>query len=151
FDPAFERRIRTHVLFEMPGDVEREQIWRVQMHPARTPLAADVDFRALATRYEVSGGDIRNAVLEAAVAAAAEPGPDSAKRIHQTHLETAMDDVIAAGRVMQQSLFADKERSATDTNALALVAPSRLLTYALTLAGVALLVAMMALTVALLR
>ena len=48
FDPAFERRIRTHVLFEMPGVVEREQIWRVQMHPTRTPLAADVDFQALA-------------------------------------------------------------------------------------------------------
>ena len=39
FDPAFERRIRTHVLFEIPGSEEREQIWRVQMHPSRTPLA----------------------------------------------------------------------------------------------------------------
>ena len=48
FDPAFERRIRTHVLFEMPGVDEREQIWRVQMHPTLTPLADDVDFRALA-------------------------------------------------------------------------------------------------------
>src|SRR5678815_774722 len=65
FDPAFERRIRTHVLFEMPGEAERAQIWRVQLHPARTPLAADVDFQALARRYEVSGGDIRNAVLKA--------------------------------------------------------------------------------------
>src|SRR5690348_17309287 len=44
FDPAFERRIRTHVLFEMPGRAEREQIWRVQLHPTRTPLALDVDF-----------------------------------------------------------------------------------------------------------
>jgi hypothetical protein len=26
FDPAFERRIRTHVLFEMPGEAERAQI-----------------------------------------------------------------------------------------------------------------------------
>src|SRR5690606_23679686 len=43
FDPAFERRIRTHVLFEMPGVDEREQIWRVQMHPRLTPLAQDVD------------------------------------------------------------------------------------------------------------
>ena len=59
FDPAFERRIRTHVLFEMPGPVEREQIWRVQMHPSRTPLADDVDFRSLAEGYAVSGGDIR--------------------------------------------------------------------------------------------
>jgi hypothetical protein len=52
---------------------------------------------------------------------------------------------------MQQSLFADKGRSTTDTNPLALVAHSRLLSYALTLAGIALLVAMMALTVALFR
>ena len=66
FDPAFERRIRAHVLFELPGVTEREAIWRVQMHPSLTPLAPDVDFRALAERYEVSGGDIRNAVLKAA-------------------------------------------------------------------------------------
>src|SRR5262245_65056070 len=39
FDPAFERRIRTHILFEMPGLEEREQIWRVQIHPSQTPLA----------------------------------------------------------------------------------------------------------------
>src|SRR6186713_2646368 len=63
FDPAFERRIRTHVLFEMPGAKEREQIWRVQMHPRLTPLADDVDFGALAQTYQVAGGDIRNAVL----------------------------------------------------------------------------------------
>ena len=106
FDPAFERRIRTHVLFEMPGEAERAQIWRVQLHPTRTPLATDVDFHALARKYEVSGGDIRNAVLKAALAAAAEPGPDSAKRIHQHHFVAAMEDVIAARRVMRQSLFA---------------------------------------------
>src|SRR5678815_2109338 len=39
FDPAFERRIRTHVLFEMPGATERARIWQVQLHPLRTPLA----------------------------------------------------------------------------------------------------------------
>ena len=27
---------------------ERQAIWRVQMHPSLTPLAPDVDFRALA-------------------------------------------------------------------------------------------------------
>lgn len=104
FDPAFERRIRTHVLFEMPGLDEREQIWRVQMHPARTPLASDVNFRALAERYEASGGDIHNAVLKAALAAASEPGPDAAKKIHQRHLEEGMRDVMAGRHVMRQSL-----------------------------------------------
>jgi SpoVK/Ycf46/Vps4 family AAA+-type ATPase len=152
FDPAFERRIRTHVLFEMPGPVEREKIWRVQMHPSRTPLAHDVDFRSLAERYPVSGGDIRNAVLKAALAAAAEPGPDSAKRIHQRHLEAGITDVVAAGRVMRQSLFAGEERAASHRNLLAeAVAASRLLTYAVGFAGAALVVAVIALAVALLK
>jgi SpoVK/Ycf46/Vps4 family AAA+-type ATPase len=105
FDPAFERRIRTHVLFEMPGVLEREQIWRVQMHPTLTPLALDVDFRRLAEQYEASGGDIRNAVLKAAMAAASEPGRDSAKTIRQEHLEAAVREVIASRAVMRQSLF----------------------------------------------
>jgi SpoVK/Ycf46/Vps4 family AAA+-type ATPase len=153
FDPAFERRIRTHVLFEMPEDAEREQIWRVQMHPTRTPLAADVDFQDLAQRYEVSGGDIRNAVLKAALAAAAEPGPDAAKRIHQRHLEASIEDVIAGKRVMRQSLFAGEARALVDTNFVegAAAHASHLLTYALAGACVALIVAAIALTVALLR
>ena len=105
FDPAFERRIRTHVLFEMPGVDEREQIWRVQMHPTLTPLADDVDFRKLAETYEVSGGDIRNAVLKAALAAASAPQPDTLKLIHHHHLDEGIRDVIAGRKVMKQSLF----------------------------------------------
>ena len=106
FDPAFERRIRTHVLFEMPGAQERERIWQLQLH-ARTPIAEDVDFRALAERYEASGGDIRNAVLKAAMGAAAEPGADGLKVIHQRHFEEGIREVLAAKRVMKQSLMED--------------------------------------------
>jgi SpoVK/Ycf46/Vps4 family AAA+-type ATPase len=108
FDPAFERRIRTHVRFEMPGPEERERIWRVPIHPHKTPLADDVDFRVLAERYPLSGGEIKNAVLKAASAAASEPGHDRGKRIHQQHLERAVAEVIEAKSVMQQSLFADR-------------------------------------------
>jgi SpoVK/Ycf46/Vps4 family AAA+-type ATPase len=104
FDPAFERRIRTHVLFHMPGVDEREQIWRVQLHPTRTPLAPDVNFRTLAERYDASGGDIHNAVLKAAMMAASEPGPDAAKMIHQRHFDDGIRDVIAGRGVMRQSL-----------------------------------------------
>ena len=113
FDPAFERRLRTHVLFEMPGPDEREQIWRVQMHPTLTPVADDVDFRALAERYEVTGGDIRNAVLKAAMAAAGEPGRDASKAIHQRHLEAGIQDVLSAKKVMKQSLFLTGAESAS--------------------------------------
>jgi AAA+ superfamily predicted ATPase len=151
FDPAFERRIRTHVLFEMPGTAEREQIWRVQLHPTRTPLAPDVDFRALAARYEVSGGDIRNAVLKAALTAAARPGPDSAKRIHQHDLVAGVESVIAGKQVMRQSVFADSAMDAAAQGSLAEATAqhvSRLLAYAVGLAGLAVIVAVIALVVA---
>ncbi len=107
FDPAFERRIRTHVLFEMPGPEERERIWRVQLHDRKTPLAEDVDFRALAERYPASGGDIKNAVLKAAQMAAGEPVPDDAKRLRQEHFEEGMREVLTARSVMGQSLFGE--------------------------------------------
>src|SRR5918995_1262210 len=106
-DPAFERRIRTHILFEMPDVEERERIWRVQLHARKTPLAGDVDFRALAEAYPRSGGDIKNAVLKAAQIATVEPGPDSEKRIHQRHFIQGMAEVMAAENVMSQSLFDD--------------------------------------------
>jgi SpoVK/Ycf46/Vps4 family AAA+-type ATPase len=106
-DPAFERRIRTHILFEMPDGEERERIWAVQLHARKTPLAKDVDFRALAEAYPRSGGDIKNAVLKAAQIATVEPGPDSEKRIHQKHFIQGMAEVMAAENVMSQSLFDD--------------------------------------------
>jgi SpoVK/Ycf46/Vps4 family AAA+-type ATPase len=140
FDPAFERRIRTHVLFEMPGPIEREQIWRVQIHPALTPLADDVDFRALAEAYAVSGGDIRNAVLKAALAAASEPGADTQKRIHQRHLVDGIEEVVAGKRVMQQSLVGPGDagdRSPVE-QALATLAGRTTLVSALSLAALVL-------------
>src|SRR4030095_6431292 len=104
FDPLFVRRIRTHVLFDLRGVEERAQIWQLQIHPKKTPLAPDVDFRRLAERHAVSGGDIKNAVIKAAAAAAAEPGPDPGKKIGQRHFESALEEVLAAKAVMQQSL-----------------------------------------------
>jgi SpoVK/Ycf46/Vps4 family AAA+-type ATPase len=111
FDRAFERRLRSHVLFEMPGVEERARIWRLQIHPSKTPLAPDVDFGDLAQRHVMSGGDIKNAVIKAAAAAAAEPGPDQDKVIAQRHFDRAAQDVLTAKTVMQQSLFADADVS----------------------------------------
>jgi SpoVK/Ycf46/Vps4 family AAA+-type ATPase len=144
----------------MPGEAEREKIWHVQVHPTKTPLAPDVDFAALARRFAVSGGDIKNAVLKAAAAAAAEPGPDATKRIHQEHLVAAMEEVVAAKGVMQQSLFADGTSggavaTADDRIVQALEASeARWRSTAVAAAGLgafALLASLVALTVALLR
>jgi hypothetical protein len=105
FDPAFERRIRTHILFEMPDAPARERIWKVQLHDRKTPLADDVDFKALAEKYPVPGGDIKNAVLKAAQMASAEPGPDSEKKIHQRHFVAGIEDVANSKKVMEQSII----------------------------------------------
>jgi SpoVK/Ycf46/Vps4 family AAA+-type ATPase len=154
FDPAFERRIRTHVLFEMPGAEERAQIWRLQIHPRKTPLAPDVDFGKLAAGYEMSGGDIKNAVIKAAAAAAAEPGPDVGKQIHKRHFESAAEDVLAAKKIMRQSLFDTGPAGALDSGRLAALADVQwraTIRLALGLAATALIAALGALAVALLR
>jgi SpoVK/Ycf46/Vps4 family AAA+-type ATPase len=155
FDPAFERRIRTHVLFEMPGVEERERIWQLQIHPKKTPLADDVDFARLAQRYVMSGGDIKNAVIKAAAAAAAEAGPDIGKRIAQRHFESAAEDVLAAKAVMQQSLF-NNETVTSPPDPLAVRAKMEarwraVIFTSLLLGGTAFVVAVSAVALALLR
>jgi len=151
FDPAFERRIRTQVLFEVPDAAARERIWRAQMHP-RTPLHEDVDFRRLAEQFEVTGGDIRNAVLKAATAAALEPSNGAPLAIHQSHLEGGMEDVIAGKRVMQQSLFAPAPPQEVEQAAAAIgAAISPGFAWALPVSVAALVAAVVALIVALVR
>jgi SpoVK/Ycf46/Vps4 family AAA+-type ATPase len=111
FDPAFERRIRTHILFQMPGVAEREEIWKVQLHAHKTPLGDDVDFKKLAEKFPVSGGDIKNAVLKAAQFATAENIPDHQKRICQRHFEAGILDVLQSKKVMDQTLFENGDGS----------------------------------------
>ncbi len=104
FDPAFERRIRTHILFEMPDAPAREEIWKVQLHARKTPLADDVDFKTLAEKYNVAGGDIKNAVLKAAQIASTENVPDAQKQIHQRHFLAGIEEVLKSKTVMEQSI-----------------------------------------------
>jgi SpoVK/Ycf46/Vps4 family AAA+-type ATPase len=141
FDPAFERRIRTQVLFETPGPAERERIWRAQVHPRRTPLHADVDFRRLAQQFEVNGGDIRNAILKAASAAAMDPAAGGGRAIRARHLEEGIHDVLAGKRVMQQSLFSGDIRPE----------PKARTAWALPLSAAALVIALAALLAALVQ
>jgi hypothetical protein len=104
FDPAFERRIQSHVLFRMPDAEERERIWRAHL-PPRAPLAPDVDLRQLAEAFEMAGGDIRNAMLKAVHLAALVDAPDEALQITQEHLLAGARSVLHARAVMAQSIL----------------------------------------------
>ncbi|SDL95282.1 ATP-binding protein [Nonomuraea jiangxiensis] len=64
-DEAFTRRLAFTVRFPFPDAASRGRIWR-GIWPAGTPLAADVDLDALAERFALSGGHIKNVALAAA-------------------------------------------------------------------------------------
>jgi len=82
-DPAFQRRLSLHLRFELPDVEERARLWRTMLSTT-APVAKDVDYDALARRYELSGGSIRNAALRAAFFAA---GKQTA--IEMRHIERA--------------------------------------------------------------
>ncbi|MBK9035015.1 MAG: ATP-binding protein [Myxococcales bacterium] len=84
-DPAFRRRIRFRVRFPAPDEHQRTQLW-LGMMPKEAQLADDVDFAALAKRFPLAGGNIMNALVRAATAAAAEGSP-----IRNHHLTRAAE------------------------------------------------------------
>ena len=64
FDKAFERRIHMHILFKMPEAPDRERLWKTLCKGLK--IHKDVNFKELGHRYSFSGGNIRNAILNAA-------------------------------------------------------------------------------------
>ena len=72
-DEAFLRRIHARVAFALPGPDEREAIWGRNL-PASAPVV-ELDIPWLAQQFEISGGAIRNAAVQAAFVAAAADTP----------------------------------------------------------------------------
>ena len=68
-DDAFARRIQYKIEFPFPEADGREKIWRA-LFPKECPVADDVDFAELSDNFELSGGNIKNAVIRAAYRAA---------------------------------------------------------------------------------
>ena len=67
FDPAFARRIDMVLEFQMPGPVERRELWRAHLgvdHPFHETM-----LNRLAALPDLAGGQIRGAVLTAAALA----------------------------------------------------------------------------------
>jgi SpoVK/Ycf46/Vps4 family AAA+-type ATPase len=68
-DPALQRRLNFRIRFPEPEVEERERLWRMLLPPS-TKLHGGVDFHALAEKFDMTGGYIKNAVVRAAVIAA---------------------------------------------------------------------------------
>jgi SpoVK/Ycf46/Vps4 family AAA+-type ATPase len=70
-DHAFMRRIHVRIDFPIPTEVERRALWEQHLR-SEAPIDSDVDLAWLAKQFELSGGAIRNAVIDAAFLAAAD-------------------------------------------------------------------------------
>jgi hypothetical protein len=78
-DNAFRRRIDVVVPFHLPGPEERWRLW--QVHLASGHRVPETDMESIALRYEMTGGQIRNAAVHAALLAL-EDGPGAIATSH---------------------------------------------------------------------
>lgn len=103
-DPALRRRLASHIVFAVPEHDERRQLWE-RMLATGAPVASDVDLDELAAEFaDMTGANIRNAVLAAAFLAAEEGCILDSGHLHRA----ARGEYRAMGRV----LGSDKRRPA---------------------------------------
>jgi len=79
-DEAFIRRIRSIVEFPFPDQESRIRIWKTHF-PSEAPLADGIDYRYLSKEFQISGGNIKNIILNAAFLAA-----DGSEKIGMEHI-----------------------------------------------------------------
>lgn len=91
-DSAFERRIAYKLTFPLPDAAARESIWR-GLVPPEMPTAEPIDFGYLGRKYNLSGGDIKNAVLKSAYRAARK-APELRKLTTQLLAQAADEETV---------------------------------------------------------
>jgi len=97
-DEAFLRRIHFIIEFTLPSEPLRQLIWQKYLPPT-LPRAGDVDVAFLAKHFEVSGGDIKNAALQAAFLAA-----EDGQAVSMPHLLAALRrEYLKLGKVFPGS------------------------------------------------
>lgn len=72
-DSAFSRRFHLKLELPMPGRAERIRLWELHLPPS-IPRASNLDIEPLATCYNLSGGQIKIIVQNAATEAASRKG-----------------------------------------------------------------------------
>lgn len=96
-DPALQRRLNFRIRFPEPEADERARLWR-QLLPPSAGVHDQIDFHALAERFDMTGGYIKNAVVRAAVIAARAGRRISAEDLWQG----AHHEYVEMGKVMPQ-------------------------------------------------
>ena len=104
-DEAFTRRIKFIVDFPFPDVVCRKLIWQTHF-PPEAPVSDDLDYDWLARRLQITGGNIKNIVLNSAFFAAADGGVIGMEHI----LRGARDEFEKIGKLWNDKDFAQPQR-----------------------------------------
>jgi hypothetical protein len=92
-DPALERRVSLKVHFTPPDQTLRPGIWRAHI-PSKVTISPEVDFEELGSKFVMSGGYIKNAVLNAL------------RRLAQDKRTTiTMEDLLFGARMEQDGMY----------------------------------------------
>ena len=95
FDPAFMRRISTHIEFKLPDLECRKKLWQ---HYILSTMPNNIDIEELAEKYDgISGSDIANAVLMSAFKAARQ----KAKFVDKSFVFEIIEEIITSKNANQ--------------------------------------------------
>ena len=109
YDPAFMRRILAHIEFELPDLLCRERLWKKYI-PESLPSKAEI--KELAEISEtLSGSDISNCVLKAAMSAARQ----NSESILIEHFEKSIKEVINSKNANSKSNTKIEKKSVSET------------------------------------
>ncbi len=106
-DEAFTRHFDITLSFPMPDEAHRLRI-REGMFPGTTAREGELDFRGLARRFELSGGEIRNSVIAAAYLAANDGQPITIRHLKQALIRKQR----RSGRVIDEKKSSTRCRDA---------------------------------------
>jgi SpoVK/Ycf46/Vps4 family AAA+-type ATPase len=104
-DEALERRISLIIEFPEPNFEKRFDIWKVLL-PKKMPLKKDVDIKKLA-EYKLTGGQIKNAILNAARFAAA----NDQDKVSLDNFTVAIDRINKSKSLMGKKSRFDQRKS----------------------------------------
>jgi AAA+ superfamily predicted ATPase len=114
-DEAFSRRFSNIVEFSLPKEQERLALWQ-KLAQSRAPLHDNIDLAFLAQGFEISGGHIRNCILQAAYQAAAKNEAISMQML----VRALSKEYAKMGRPISKNSFGDYyaviRREASGTN-----------------------------------
>lgn len=83
-DDAFVRRIHFTIEFPFPDEKNRLGIWK-GVFPSNAPTEEDIDYKFLAKKFKISGGNIKNIAVCSAFLAA-----EDSKKINMKHIVRAI-------------------------------------------------------------